>query len=408
MTEIHDAASGTSNGAHLEIVSVADLLSRRVALHWYESVAIVAGLCSALVDDHATAIPTAGDVVLSQDGAIVIGGRSRNADPVALPRLLHKLLASNPPPMPLRLLVLNTISSDGDKSPAAFGQALAYFERPGREEMILSVRQRCLETPIPEPGSVPSEDIEELVVEATPEPPSRPTRRRGRSVAAGLLVCASIAIVLVAAGRQSGSSSDRPGALAGIVAHAKEAGRQLAHGLASALSFDANAPQEVAQTLPPAEAASPRPKSARPKKLAVGPSAPVASAASLADDVELDAHVTSISAVNEQETIAPIEVNEEAPVFYTEDTEAQLTPPRLLDPVRLPSWAQTDGNMLSRIELDINDSGIVERVRMVSPAMRLTDMMILSAAKMWIFEPATKDGRAVPYRLTLNWVSPNR
>ena len=58
------------------------------------------------------------------------------------------------------------------------------------------------------------------------------------------------------------------------------------------------------------------------------------------------------------------------------------------------------------IELDIAESGVVERVRLASPAMRMTDMMILSAAKTWLFEPASKDGRPVPYRLTLNWVAP--
>jgi hypothetical protein len=37
------------------------------------------------------------------------------------------------------------------------------------------------------------------------------------------------------------------------------------------------------------------------------------------------------------------------------------------------------------IELDISETGAVERVKLVSPAMRMTDMMILSAAKTWVF-----------------------
>jgi hypothetical protein len=40
--------------------------------------------------------------------------------------------------------------------------------------------------------------------------------------------------------------------------------------------------------------------------------------------------------------------------------------------------------------------------------MRLTDMMILSAAKTWIFEPASDGGHPIPYRMTLNWVPPAR
>jgi hypothetical protein len=83
-------------------------------------------------------------------------------------------------------------------------------------------------------------------------------------------------------------------------------------------------------------------------------------------------------------------------------------PPQLLDPVRLPGWAApAAGTMTEIIEVDISPTGAVDRVRLVSPAMRMTDMMILSAAKTWVFAPARKDGQPIPYRLTLKWVSPN-
>ena len=42
---------------------------------------------------------------------------------------------------------------------------------------------------------------------------------------------------------------------------------------------------------------------------------------------------------------------------------------------------------------------------MVSNLESLPDMMLLSAAKDWRFEPALKDGRPVRYRLTFNWVT---
>jgi hypothetical protein len=309
--------------------------------------------------------------------------------------------------MPLRLLVLNTISSDGDKSPAAFGQALAYFERPGRAELILSARQRCLETPIPEPGSVPPEDIEELVIEAAPEQPSRPTRRRAWPVVTA--VCVSAVVVVLATGHQSGggSSSARPGALAGIVAHVAETGREFARGIAKALPFGSSGGEEIAQMTTPADPPAAPARRVK-RRIAVEEVQPVAKDASVAGPADVaPGLVADASSLDEQESPLDVGDSEEETRSLVEGTN-DVTPPRLLDPVRLPSWAQTDGNMLSRIELDINDSGTVERVRMVSPAMRLTDMMILSAAKMWIFEPASKDGRPVPYRLTLNWVSPNR
>jgi hypothetical protein len=96
------------------------------------------------------------------------------------------------------------------------------------------------------------------------------------------------------------------------------------------------------------------------------------------------------------------------PALPADHAPGEIVPARLLEPVRLPGWAApAAGTMTEVIELDISPSGAVERVRLISPAMRMTDMMILSAAKTWIFQPASQDGQSVPYRMTLKWVSPN-
>jgi hypothetical protein len=82
--------------------------------------------------------------------------------------------------------------------------------------------------------------------------------------------------------------------------------------------------------------------------------------------------------------------------------DSGIVPPRLLEPIRLPAWVDpVNRTPLNSIELEIGIDGTVSSVRMLSPAMRLTDMMILSAAKTWVFEPASIDGRPIPYRLTL-------
>jgi hypothetical protein len=81
----------------------------------------------------------------------------------------------------------------------------------------------------------------------------------------------------------------------------------------------------------------------------------------------------------------------------------EIMPPRLIDPVRLPRWAYVATNRSSHvIELAITETGKVDRVRLVSPAVRMTDMMMLSAAKTWTFEPARQDGHPTPYTLMLN------
>jgi outer membrane biosynthesis protein TonB len=106
---------------------------------------------------------------------------------------------------------------------------------------------------------------------------------------------------------------------------------------------------------------------------------------------------------------APAETGAAADIEARADGNHEIVPPRLIDPVRLPSWAQPANQTSTNIiELDIAPTGSVRRVRLLSTPTRLTDMMILSAAKTWVFEPASSQGRAVPYKLTLNWVPPNR
>jgi len=46
----------------------------------------------------------------------------------------------------------------------------------------------------------------------------------------------------------------------------------------------------------------------------------------------------------------------------------------------------------------VDEQGDVEQVRLISPANRFHERMIVSAAKMWKFRPAFKDGHPVRYR----------
>jgi hypothetical protein len=55
------------------------------------------------------------------------------------------------------------------------------------------------------------------------------------------------------------------------------------------------------------------------------------------------------------------------------------------------------------VEVVVSTKGEVETVKMVGPPQRMPDIMLLSRLKEWAFVPATKDGRAVRYRLTLSW-----
>ena len=417
MTEMHaepdnQRTSGAGTGAYLEPVSMGDVLNRRVALEWFESVAIVAGLCSTLVDEQATGMPPARAIVLTPDGTIELAGPDRTQDKAALPRLLHKLLGGRAHPTPLRLLVLHAISSEGNWSPLAFGQSLAFYERPGRADLIRVARQRCLDTPLPEPGSIQTEeDLEPLETEIVLERPSKPSRRRAPLVAAGMMMCAgTVAMVVAGAYRDRGrvgSGIDAIGAVEAVVAHVKETGRGLVQALAAQLTSDTGRRPEAvdASVVAPPPARRLGSRRQRVRDVVAEPVGPAAVVEHKSTDVLPDTADPDGRVVPDADFEAVDATLTAGPIIDVDDSE--VIAPRLLDPVRLPPWAQPSADASeNEIELHISETGAVERVRMVSPPTRLTDMMILSAAKTWMFAPASKEGRPIPYRLTLNWVSP--
>jgi TonB family protein len=56
---------------------------------------------------------------------------------------------------------------------------------------------------------------------------------------------------------------------------------------------------------------------------------------------------------------------------------------------------------LSEVEVIISATGEVESVKLVTQPVRVLSAMMLSAVKNWRFQPATKDGHPVRYRLRL-------
>jgi hypothetical protein len=75
--------------------------------------------------------------------------------------------------------------------------------------------------------------------------------------------------------------------------------------------------------------------------------------------------------------------------------------PPILRSADLPRWQPSGGFHVDALEVMVSQQGGVERIRLVSEPRRMIDMMQLSAAKMWRFDPALKDGEPVRYRLVL-------
>ena len=123
------------------------------------------------------------------------------------------------------------------------------------------------------------------------------------------------------------------------------------------------------------------------------PPAPAAAPVAVAVDVPVPAVSPAPSA---PQTDLPPVVHDDT--IYTAADVVDF-PPVLVRPVlpkALPPGIPED--QVGSIEVLVDEQGDVEEVRLFSPANRFHERMLMSAAKMWKFRPAFKDGHPVRYR----------
>jgi TonB family protein len=121
----------------------------------------------------------------------------------------------------------------------------------------------------------------------------------------------------------------------------------------------------------------------------VPPGTPVAVA------VDVPAPVVSSTAAAPQYDALPVAHDD---MIYT-TTDAAVIPPVLVRPV-LPKYPPPSlaEDQIGSIEVLVDEQGDVDQVRLISPANRFHERMLMSAAKTWKFRPAFKDGHPVRYR----------
>jgi hypothetical protein len=76
---------------------------------------------------------------------------------------------------------------------------------------------------------------------------------------------------------------------------------------------------------------------------------------------------------------------------------AEVRPPSFLRP-QLPREPAADEDT-GYFDIIVNEQGSVEQVKLLSPARRFQERMLVAAAKAWKFAPARLDGRPVRYRM---------
>ncbi len=429
--------------------SVAQILHPDFGRSWHEAVAVVQEAASQLVPG--VSLPAPDDLLIDASGTLSFGfGSEANENPVAaLATLLDELLKGVEAPASLmELAKANTGPNPGVGSVDAFMRSLAFFERPNRANDLRAIASR-LDGVQQKPSSTQEfERLRERVMAAseTPEPvkttqeepkkrqiPQLATRRQGvvaAGIAAGLLLgvlavrypvkvpkipfnfsfSGSAAANSAPPGSPNAPANSTPAASAAAspaTAKAKQAGEPLERSRQNAKATT-NQPAPVKTSEVSARNEKPAPRST---ETASPDSAP-------ATDVPrpgLASRSLSPPTVRTEPVSVPPPVLQVAPAasglsaglpkasvappangVYSPETPG-VKPPMLVRP-QMPREPQP-GDDTGYFDMIVDEKGLVEQVKLISPRRRYHDRMLVAAAKAWQFSPATLDGNPVKYRI---------
>ena len=410
-------------------VTLADVISQRTALAWYESVAIVQELCEvvlALGQSRDPRVPELRHIVLTPDGSVELL-REGPAEHSPIHRASLVLLALTPEaalPTQLRLLALEEVSpwpKLGDLKD--LHRELEFFERPDRREIVRAVYERFRSQPA-------SMDVEPVVPPPLLEPP--PPKRHwrwwsSRSVWSGL----GIVLLTAAVG-------------AGVWAWPRTEGQWMRSGVSIAARATAVATQVVVEKaraqvevakwklrmnsrpptpVPPirAEAVTPTPVTPLPvdptgQPAALAPQLPGQTPPAGRPQPAVPTPDAAVSQPPAQTAVSPPPADspgssvpsspvggalQSAAAVYSV-SDPLVVPPQLVRP-NMPSGPPAGIRIedMAEVEVVVSSTGEVTSVRLVSTGAGPRPAMMLSAVKAWRFQPATRGGQPVHYRLRL-------
>lgn len=394
-----------------------DVVSSRLGpIDWTEAVAIVDVLRELMIArGDVEALPDHSQIAITAPGGVLYTRVGRGAAGPHLARLLHMLTPPQKLPAPLRLFVTKWISASAEHTIQDFADELAFFVRPNRSELIQGVYERAAATTAVSPPS--SQAVAPPPEKAQPVP--RVRRRPARWVIVSfLLVCAGGGGALFLTG--GGADLPRGSSLTSMFAGLRKTAATTVDDIRSRLDDEFAAakgpvpnPTAAGSSTQPAPRMAPPKRRSRNQTAAAGdpPRAPRVAPSAPSQQVDVPAGTAPAVAATAEPSIEPpgnaVVVIDDAPwppqVYSSSDGD--VVPPVLRSPqLPLPVLAANSGDMNS-MELLISEEGTVETVRLVSVPKRMPDMMLLSGAKMWTFRPASRDGRAVRYRLVLSWAA---
>ena len=445
------------------MLSLADLRARSIRPVWQESVAVVQELVQgALAADGA--LPDLEHVTLIPNGDVVaLPGSPAQGNPVRHAAVMLSVLldGSAVPPELDQFVKRNTVESPQCTGLEDFARNLSFFERPGRRADVERLVERAMAAEQNTRADEELQRLKEKALEATvsmqapPDLFATPERRRSRVPAILLAVVLLVVVIGLpvwwwrtrtvapqpppapvaeaapaaaapegSASRPAGGNRDSwsaggrrcrrvcPPAATSSPAPQPSLLDRTAAVVKSAVNriVSAATPTEVIPAGPAADAPSPMPapkRTARRRRPAAAPAPPVPVAdlrPSAAEPSPADAAPAVASAVEpKMEDVPPAPVVDET-VYSRSD--GSVLPPVLVRPV-LPKDPPpgVPADQIGTMEVLVDRQGDVERVKLISPGNRFRERMLVSAAKMWKFRPAFKDGHPVRYltrvRLTI-------
>jgi hypothetical protein len=410
------------------MLSLNDLRSPAAGLDWHEAVAVGAALGALLAEAQAPACPRPSDVTLLPSGDLRVTGPGHVEGSAAAgaAHLLGQLLEAAPCPAELRQLV-EAYATDrrsgaaGVEAVTDFVSELAFFERPGRREVLSSIAQRAepaIERALRAAALEALTERTRLAAAGAPGPvavvpaahgaPEVEEGSRGgeppHDGAGRLIVPAAVGLAaFLAVAYITAAWLDRP-APPGPRAEAIEDDLPISGPdvrTAKAASPAVGAPQSPRSSVPPHERPSGGSVSAPSAADASKPSAAAPAGSAAPALVEGPRPVDVLIAERDGRVVpspvAPLRPVPSGHVFQAGDP--QVTPAVLIRP-HLPDNPPPDvpEEHIGTLEFVVGESGAVEHVHLVSPANRYQERMLVAAAKTWQFRPATRDGRPVRFR----------
>jgi hypothetical protein len=404
-----------------------EILRREITTDWYEGVAVIQAVCRAVpgISAPGTGFPSPRQISITATGEIELLGVTSSPDAVvAAGRLLGEML-HNDVPVRLRLIHSEAVATrPAFATLEALVEALAYFERPDSQQTLQKLYARASaarkrpghadqalvegQTRVPVPNAAPAELALEHQIHAQGQ------KRRSNpwySVALGIVLVAVAATAFLAQGGGQHvvvfSGGDDP---------VEKSANPPSDG---ARKLGATKPAAGARTSRTSEMSSSarRPSNARPlakqgNSRSTSSRQPLPAAlekAGLAPSPILLAGFAAATVFDETIAVqvADNEENDDKGVPIYSRVNGDVQPPVAIRP-HLPSEppAHIPAEHLMVLDLVVTDQGLVESVRLLTDPRTVMDFMMVSAAKAWIFAPATLDGLPVKYRHRIRFAMP--